>query len=74
MPIASASNFSLATLYVLHSAREWKRVISMGSPTAVWKETSSLISVNRSYEQMMQAGLNSCCGIAIHLLYNMPFN
>lgn len=34
------------------------RVISMGSLTEVWKESSSLISVNKSYEQMIQAGSN----------------
>lgn len=50
------------------------RVISVGSLTEVWKESSSLISVNKSYEQMMQAGSNSCCGIAIYMLYYVPFN
>lgn len=40
----------------------------------MWKESGSLISVNKSYEQMMQAGSNSSCGIAIYLLYYMPFN
>lgn len=48
--------------------------MSMGSLPEAWEEDGMLGSVNKCYEQMVQAGSNSCCGITVDMLQYMPFN
>lgn len=48
--------------------------MSMGSLPEARGEDGVLVSVSKCYEQMVQAGSNSGCGITVDMLHYVPFN